>query len=109
MAYAYVIVTAGKILDFLPINVTEDEPKKKEKGDPKAKSDPMEFVSRICTKCKDYKPGTAFYSKSGYCKGCCKIYSQWRKYDKSRVKTENEDKKQLQDSFFKIKRDEYKQ
>ena len=99
MAYAYVIVTAGKILDFLPINVTEDEPIKNKKGDPKANSEPMEFVSRICTKCKDYKPGTAFYSKYGYCKGCCKIYSQWRKYDKSRVKLKMKTKNNYRTHF----------
>ncbi len=78
MAYAYVLVTAGKILDLLPINVTDEPPKKKEDRKPvlpqkREEGDShKEPVSRICTKCKDYKPGIEFYGK-GYRKACVKI------------------------------------
>ncbi len=77
MAYAYVLVTAGKILDLLPINVT-DEPQKKRED---TKNTPKDKVSRICSLCKEYKAGTEFYRK-GYCKACVKIYNAQRAYDK---------------------------
>ncbi len=104
MAYAYVLVTAGKILDLLPINVT-DEPQKKRED---SRNTPKDIVSRICSLCKEYKAGTEFYGK-GYCKGCNKIYNQWRKYDKMRVKKENEDKVKIRREFFKKQLNEYKQ
>ncbi len=77
MAYAYVLVTAGKILDLLPINVTDEPPKKRENtmNTPKEKKEEREILkeptSRFCTKCKEYKPGTEFYRK-GYWKACVK-------------------------------------
>ena len=40
-----------------------------------------EIASRLCTKCKEYKPGTEFYRK-GDCKACVKIYNAQRAYDK---------------------------
>ncbi len=88
MAYAYVLVTAGKILDLLPINVTDEPPKKKEDRKPvlaqkREEGDlPKEPVSRLCTKCKEIKAGTEFYRK-GYCKACVKIYNARTAYDKT--------------------------
>ena len=106
MAYAYVLVTAGKILDLLPINVTDEPPKKKENtmNTPKEKKEERksqkETASRLCTKCKEYKPGAEFYGK-GYCKACVKTYNARRTYDKKRDKKENEGKELIRQDFFK--------
>ncbi len=66
MAYAYVLVTAGKILDLLPIHLTDKpkKPKKKKEREPvlaqkREEGDiPKEPVSRLCTKFKEIKAGT---------------------------------------------------
>ncbi len=105
MAYAYVLVTAGKILDLLPINVTDEPPKPKKKEDrtpvlaqKREEGDiPKAPVSRLCTKCKEIKAGTEFYRK-GYCKACVKIYNARRAYDKK-----------IRRELFKKKLNKYKQ
>ena len=62
MAYAYVIVIAGKILEFLPIHVTDEEPKRN-------REEQLEQKDRVCSICEVTKPQAEFYNIKGfYCK-----------------------------------------
>ena len=116
MAYAYVMLTTERILDFLPIKLveykkTKKEPKRAGKKLPKVveKENPEEpKESRICFMCKDEKPNREFGQHS-YCKSCRNIYQKWHAYDKKREKIEGEDKKQIKEEFIKKLRSEYKQ
>ena len=116
MAYAYVMLTAGKLLDLFPVQLVEEkktkkEPKRAGKKGPKVveKDNPEELKeSRICFMCKEEKPNREIGQHS-YCKPCRGIYRKWYAYDKKREKTEGEDKKQIKEGFIKKLKSEYKQ
>ena len=106
MAHAYVILTAGKILDVLPINVMEDKPKKKQKME---KKESKHITGGTCFMCKEDKPSSDFYHQNAYCKLCNSIYQKWRRYDKKREKTDKENKDHIKDEFIQKQQQAYKE
>ena len=114
MECAYIIVTAGKILDFVPVSVIQR--KTDRKGEPDKQSDRADQNKEVpktetlmCPMCKGKKPSTEFYPKNAYCKLCGRFYQRWRKYDKKREKIEGEDKTQIKKEYIEKQQSEYKQ
>ena len=55
---------------------------------------------RRCSKCKIFKPLDQYSKHQRQCRRCFMIYQQWKRYDRTRTKHENEDIQQLKKDFF---------